>query len=330
MEKKLEEIGFYTLSDSRCKNTSDTSQMKRCEMIITEYCNFKCPYCRGLRDDIYGDRTQKQLSLEEIKHNIDLWCLNEPLENIRFSGGEPTLHKDIREVIKYASEKGIKRIAISTNGSNDIELYKELVDLGANDFSISLDACCSEDGDNMAGDIKGSFDIVASNIKELSKLTYVTVGVVLNELNVEKTIDTVKFADTLGVSDIRIISSAQYNKPIPKLDEIPNSLKDKYPILKYRINHFAKGINVRGIKPCDSKKCALVLDDSIIAGDYHFPCVIYMREQGNPIGKVNDDMRNRRKLWFENHNTHSDPICKNNCLDVCIDYNNKYRELKEK
>ena len=330
MKTKLEEIGFYTLSDSRCKNTSETSQMKRCEMIITEYCNFKCPYCRGLRDDIYGNRTQKQLSLEEIKHNIDLWCINEPLENIRFSGGEPTLHKDIREVIKYASKKGIKRIAISTNGSNDIELYKELVDLGTNDFSISLDACCSEDGDNMAGDIKGSFDVVTTNIKEISKLTYVTVGVVLNELNVEKTIDTVKFADTLGVSDIRIISSAQYNKPIPKLDEIPNSLKGKYPILKYRINHFAKGINVRGIKDCDSKKCALVLDDSIIAGDYHFPCVIYMREQGNPIGKVNDDMRTQRKLWFENHNTHSDPICKNNCLDVCIDYNNKYRVLKEK
>lgn len=30
MEKKdLKEIGFYTLSDERCKNSSETSQMKR-------------------------------------------------------------------------------------------------------------------------------------------------------------------------------------------------------------------------------------------------------------------------------------------------------------
>lgn len=40
----LKEIGFYTLLDERVLNTSETSQMKRCEMIITEYCNFRCPY----------------------------------------------------------------------------------------------------------------------------------------------------------------------------------------------------------------------------------------------------------------------------------------------
>jgi len=68
------------------------------------------------------------------------------------------------------------------------------------------------------------------------------------------------------------------------------------------------------------------LDDSIIAGDYHFPCVIYMREQGNAIGKVGPNMRAVRKLWSDNHDTHTDPICKKNCLDVCISYNNKFRE----
>ena len=100
----LKEIGFYTLSDERVLNTSETSQMKRCEMIITEYCNFKCPYCRGLKAEIYGQRKFKELSFEEIKRNIDLWCLNIPLENIRFSGGEPTLHKNIVEIIAYAKE----------------------------------------------------------------------------------------------------------------------------------------------------------------------------------------------------------------------------------
>ena len=78
MKEDLKEIGFYTLSDERVKNTSDTSQMKRCEMIITEYCNFDCAYCRGLKDEIYGERKIKQLSLDEIKRNIDYWCENEP------------------------------------------------------------------------------------------------------------------------------------------------------------------------------------------------------------------------------------------------------------
>ena len=327
MTNKLEKIGFYTLSDERVENTSETSQMKRCEMIITEYCNFSCPYCRGLDSKIYGDRKTKQLSLKEVKTNINYWCKNEPLENIRFSGGEPTLHPNIVEIIAYAKAKGIKRIALSTNGSNSFELYSQLIENGVNDFSISLDACCAEDGDNMAGQVKGSWNKVTDNIRKISKLTYVTVGVVLTPENIDKTIETVRYAHGLGVADIRIISAAQYNKPIPRLNEVEKEIVNAHPILKYRINHFAKGINVRGRKDTDFEKCPLVLDDSVIAGDYHFPCVIYMREQGQPIGKVGKNMRSERKAWFEKHNCNKDLICRNNCLDVCIDYANKYREV---
>lgn len=327
MGGKLENIGFYTLSNERVKNTSATSQMKRCEMIITEYCNFKCPYCRGLKPEIYGNRKLKQLSLDEIKQNIDYWCENEPLENIRFSGGEPTLHKNIVEVIEYAKFIGIKRIAISTNGSNKFELYEKLVNAGVNDFSISLDADCASDGDMMAGYVEGSWNVVVENIKKLSELTYVTVGVVLTPENVDKTISTIRFAHSLGVADIRIISAAQWNKPIPRLNEVEDDIRKAHPILDYRIKHFAEGRNVRGIKETDANRCALVLDDSVIAGDYHFPCVIYMREGGAPIGKVSTNMREERKKWFDNHDTSKDHICKNNCLDVCVDYNNKYREF---
>jgi molybdenum cofactor biosynthesis enzyme MoaA len=325
-QMQLEKIGFYSLSDDRVKNTSNISQMKRCEMIITEYCNFSCPYCRGLDNFIYGNRKVKELSLSEIKRNIDYWCEKTPLENIRFSGGEPTLHKDIVQIVEYAKEKGINRIAISTNGSNKIELYKALVVAGCNDFSISLDSCCAEEGDQLAGK-KGAWNIVVKNIEEVSKLTYVTVGVVLTPANIHQTLDTIRFAHKLGVSDIRIISAAQWNKPIFKLNEIEDEILESHPILKYRIKHFIEGRNVRGIKETDSKSCALVLDDSVIAGDYHFPCVIYMREKGSPIGKVSEKMRQERKEWFLTHDCYKDDICRKNCLDVCIDYNNKYKEF---
>lgn len=324
----LKQIGFYTLSDDRVSKTSEFSQMKRCEMIITEYCNFKCPYCRGLKSEIYGERKVKELSLEEIKRNIDLWCKDVPLENIRFSGGEPTLHKNIVEIVTYAKNKGITRIAISTNGYSDIDLYQRLIDAGCNDFSISLDACCADDGDKMSGGVVGSWTKVVENIETISKLTYVTVGVVLTPDNIDKILDTIRFAHTLGVADIRIISAAQWNEPIHRLDELESEIKDSHPILKYRIKHFSEGRNVRGISEVDSNKCALVLDDSVIAGDYHFPCVIYMREKGNPIGKISNDMRKDRKMWFESHDCYKDDICRKNCLDVCVDYNNKFRSLR--
>jgi len=328
--KDLKDIGFYTLSDERAKNVSETSQMQRCEMIITEYCNFRCPYCRGLSDEIYGFRKIKQLSFNEVANNIDLWCKDKPLKNIRFSGGEPTLHPDIKKIIEYSYSKGIKRIAISTNGSNKLELYKDLIFLGCNDFSISLDACCADDGDKMAGDVKGSWDIVVNNIREISKLTYVTVGVVLTPDNIDKTIDTIRFAHELGVADIRIISAAQYNQPIPRLNEVEQEILDAHPILKYRVNHFAEGINVRGMSESDSKRCSIVLDDSVIAGNYTFPCVIYMREKGKPICEVGPDMRKERVKWFNGHNTYEDPICRANCLDVCREHNNSCEKFRLK
>ena len=323
---KLENIGFYSLSDERAKNSSVSSQMKRCEMIITEYCNFRCLYCRGLASEIFADRKLRQMTLDEVKNGIDLWCENVPLENIRFSGGEPTLHNDIAEIVAYAKLKGIKRIAISTNGYSDFEIYRKLVEAGCNDFSISLDACCALDGNAMAGKVGDVFDKVVSNIREVSKLTYVTVGVVLTEDNIDKTIEIVKFADGLGVADIRIIPSAQYNKAFERLSEIPEGVLNRHPILKYRVENFKAGFNVRGISETDCKKCAIVLDDSVIAGKLHFPCVIYMREKGKAIGEVNGKMRAEREKWHNEHDCSEDVICKKNCLDVCVCYNNKYEK----
>jgi len=187
-----------------------------------------------------------------------------------------------------------------------------------------LDACCAEDGDKMSGGVKGSWEKVIENIRLISEKTYVTVGVVLTPENIDTTIDTIKFADSLGVSDIRIISASDWNQPIPRLHEVPEEIKEKYPILRYRIDHFAGGINVRGIKDTDSDRCALVLDDSVIAGGLHFKCVIHMREGGEPIGEVGPNMRKERYEHFLNFNSHNDPICKKNCLDACRDFNNAY------
>ena len=45
--KDLKGIGFNTLSNERAINASATSQLQRCEIILTDACNFKCTYRRG-------------------------------------------------------------------------------------------------------------------------------------------------------------------------------------------------------------------------------------------------------------------------------------------
>jgi molybdenum cofactor biosynthesis enzyme MoaA len=319
---KLEDIGFYTLSDARAKNASVDSPLQRCELILTDKCNFNCPYCRGVREDIKGT-----LPYTAARSTIRLWS-NEGLKNIRFSGGEPTLYKELPRLVKLARIFGVKRIAISTNGSASLKYYKYLIKCGVNDISISLDACCASYGDKMCG-IAGAWAKIVANIKALSNLTYVTVGIVFTEETKDTIGDVVNFASGLGVADIRVIPAAQYSKTNNPLQQIEEEILDKHPILKYRVKNFLKDRNVRGIQNTDTNRCPLVLDDMAVAQQYHFPCIIYLREGGETIGVLGSHVRVARGLWEFLHDTHIDPICKNNCLDVCIDYNNKVRSYHE-
>jgi len=317
---KLEDIGFYTLTDERAATASATSPLSRCELILTSRCNFRCPYCRSTGGE--------DISYHEATNIIKNWT-DEGLQNIRFSGGEPTLYPDIFMLCSFTKRLGIERIAISTNGSAGIEVYKKLIDCGVNDFSVSLDACCSEDGDRIAGGIKGAFFRVTENIRYLSAKTYTTVGIVLIKENMNSLLNIIQLAHELNVSDIRIIPAAQNGSKIQYV-QISDDILNKYPILKYRVRNIELGKTIRGIQEGDSKRCSLVLDDMAISQGKHYPCIIYLRESGDAIGKVGKHMRQERKKWYELHDTHQDPICKKNCLDVCIDYNNKVRELQNK
>ena len=314
----LDDIGFYTLTEQRAMNTSPSSPMWRCELLVTDRCNFRCPYCRGFRnfsEDCSGDMPEGKAVA-----TLARWVWD-GLRNIRFSGGEPTLYPHLNYLVQFCQASRVERIAVSSNGSQPLEVYKQLIDNGVNDFSISLDACCATFGDKIAG-VLGKWQTVVENIAALSKLTYVSVGCVFTPETKDTVRDVVEFAHSLGVDDIRIISAAQWDglsiQKLPFLNE--------HPILKYRVNHFKEGRNVRGIGKVDSHKCYLVQDDSMVAGEWHFPCVIYLREGGEPIGSIGPRMRQERINWMNQHNSYEDAICQKNCLDVCIDYNNTVRK----
>ena len=317
----LQDIGFYTLSNERAKNSSEKTPLQRCELILTDLCNFKCPYCMGIREDCQGT-----ISFERAMEILNLW-IKEGLKNVRFSGGEPTLYSRLDELVAHCRMNNVEHIAISTNGSADLELYEKLFLAGVNDFSISLDSGCCSVGKKLTGGVDGAWEKVVSNIREISKFCYVTVGMVFTEENIGTAIEDIKFADALGVADIRIISSAQYNKAIENLQTLPEELLNRHPILKYRVNNYLSDVPIRGMTEKNCNKCKLVLDDMAVAGDFHFPCIIYMRQAGNPIGRVSQNMRQERLDWYKNTNTFNDKICRENCLDVCVAFNDKAVDL---
>lgn len=316
----LEDIGFYTLSNFRAAQASELSPLWRCELLLTGRCNFRCPYCRRVGGD--------DLSLYEAMDIVTLWA-KQGLKNIRFSGGEPTLWTHLASLVSYARANGIRRVAISTNGSAQKALYRELLNRGVNDFSVSLDACCAQDGDRIAHGQPGDWGRVVDNIRYLASNTYTTVGVVFTEENEFTASDIVRFASSLGVHDVRVIPAAQRGVRLPILP-VSADLLAKHPILRYRYHNLLTGHAVRGLSEGDPARCPLVLDDMAVMGRNHYPCIIYLREGGEPIGEVGSNMRRERTLWFEHHNCLQDPICASNCLDVCRDYNATWEAARQR
>ncbi len=119
---------------------------------MTRRCNLKCVHCYAQAKDV---EFKDELSTEEGKALIDdLAAFGSPV--MLFSGGEPTMRKDLPELAAYAREKGMRAV-ISTNGTLiDKSLAKKLKEVGLSYVGISFDGV-RETNDKFRG-VKGAFD----------------------------------------------------------------------------------------------------------------------------------------------------------------------------
>ena len=86
------------------------------EMIITNKCNLRCRYCSNL---IPHYATGAHETFDTVKKWIDLICKRATkVFRLKIHGGEPLLHPDLAQIIKYACGKdNIVDVRISTNGT---------------------------------------------------------------------------------------------------------------------------------------------------------------------------------------------------------------------
>lgn len=118
----------------------------------TQRCNLKCVHCYAQSED---RNYAGEMNTEEAKAMIDdLAAWGAPV--LLFSGGEPTLRKDLLELMQYAKDKGM-RVVISTNGTLITpEMAQAFAKVGLSYVGISLDGG-PETHDKFRG-IPGSFD----------------------------------------------------------------------------------------------------------------------------------------------------------------------------
>lgn len=76
---------------------------------ITSGCNMKCVYCHN-----EGNKVIKQLSKEDIRKLIDC-SYGLGLEQVRLTGGEPLIHKEIYDICQMLAEEYHLKVGINTN-----------------------------------------------------------------------------------------------------------------------------------------------------------------------------------------------------------------------
>ena len=126
-------------------------------------CNLKCIHCYAQSRDIeYKDELTTQQGKELID---DLAQFGSPV--ILFSGGEPTMRKDLPELAMYARDKGMRAV-ISTNGTLiDEKMAKVLKDIGLSYVGVSLDG--TRETNDMFRGVPGAFDAALQGMRNCKK-----------------------------------------------------------------------------------------------------------------------------------------------------------------
>ena len=92
------------------------------EWNIGKRCNYNCSYC----PDSIHDNSSPHTDIELLKSTVDkIIALNKPVR-LSFTGGEPCVHPQFKELIDYCKHVGIKWINVTTNGTLPIKFYTSL------------------------------------------------------------------------------------------------------------------------------------------------------------------------------------------------------------
>jgi cyclic pyranopterin phosphate synthase len=113
---------------------------RKLRISLTDRCNFRCTYCMP-EHPTWLPRAQLLTGTE--LHRLAGLFVDQGIEQIRLTGGEPLLRPDLLGVLESLGdlrERGLRRISMTTNASRMAPVAARLVAGGIDDFNVSLDA----------------------------------------------------------------------------------------------------------------------------------------------------------------------------------------------
>jgi cyclic pyranopterin phosphate synthase len=151
---------------------------------LTDRCNFRCTYCSPADHEA----PDALLTRAELARLVRLFA-GLGVSRIRLTGGEPTLRKDVVEIVAdAAATPGIEDVALTTNGHRLDELVGPLLAAGLGSLNVSLDTLVPARLGGVSGRgarldrILAGIDAAAGRFRSLKLNTVVMRGVNEDEL----------------------------------------------------------------------------------------------------------------------------------------------------
>ena len=210
---------------------------------VTDKCNLRCFYCMP-NEGIDFVKHKQLMTYEELLRLIHVLSAN-GVSKVRITGGEPFLRKDIMYFIKSLSKiKGIKKIAITTNGTHTLQHLDELMRIGVRNFNLSIDSIDK----NRFHDItrRDFFDTVWNCFEEMAKqdIDLKLNAVVIKDRNIQDLIPMVKLTKDRKIS-VRFIEEMPFNGTGAHYQKLEWDYKK---ILQHIESHFGESLKLQDEK----------------------------------------------------------------------------------
>lgn len=133
-------------------------------LAVTDRCNLRCNYCMP-SEGINFAKNEKLLTIPELKRVAEI-LVEQGIDKIRITGGEPFVRKDIMVLLAHLSKlDGLTDISVTTNASVIGPHIDQLKELGIRNVNVSLDAINRETFERITR--RDQYDTVHENLTRL-------------------------------------------------------------------------------------------------------------------------------------------------------------------
>ena len=157
------------------------------EVALTYRCNLKCRFCyAGCNETVNPCGSNDEMTADEVKKVLDRIFFDAKVPSVSFTGGEPTLIKELPELIRHARNLGMRVNLISNGTLIDKKMAEQLAESGLASAQLSLESYRAEAHDRITG-VEGSYAktiAACSYLKDAGILTHTNTTV--NRLNIQE------------------------------------------------------------------------------------------------------------------------------------------------